>query len=180
MTDVMIDIETLATTPNSAILTIAAVKFNRKDEIKPLEKLDTFYSRIQHGSCQKLGMYVDVETVRWWNLQTTDAKYEAFDNPDRTHIKDSLLKLADFLKGCKCVWANSPNFDCVILENAFKLCEIEVPWKFWNLRDCRTVYDLGKVNLKSFSSLKDSHNALNDSYNQIRALLQAFENLKIN
>ena len=86
--------------------------------------------------------------------------------------KDALIKLSNFLKDHKYIWANSPSFDCIILENAYKSCNLEIPWKFWNLRDCRTVYDLGKINLKSVSAVK--HNALDDCYNQIIALSNFF------
>ena len=42
MKEVMIDIETLSTKNNAVILTIGAIKFDRKDDIKELKNMETF------------------------------------------------------------------------------------------------------------------------------------------
>jgi len=177
MSDVMVDIETLSTSPNSLILTIGAIKFSRNKEVKKLEDLDTFYVRINQNSCEKLKMDISEDTLDWWNSQSEEARYEAFINKDRIDLKEALINLTKFLKNCKYIWAHSPNFDCIILENAYKLCNLEVPWKFYNLRDTRTLYDLGKVFLRNIENNK--HHSLYDCYNQILTLKEAFKNLKI-
>jgi hypothetical protein len=124
-----------------------------------------------------MGMDVNNETLEWWKKQSPEAKYDAFEHPVRTHIKDALLQLKDFVKGISCFWANSPNFDYVILENAYTLFKIDVPWKFWQLRDCRTVYDIGKVNMKTICK-ETKHNALEDCYYQIKGLQKGLKNIK--
>ena len=53
MSEIMIDIETLSTTPNALILTIGAIKFNRNEDVKDLKELETFYVRIDQNSCKK-------------------------------------------------------------------------------------------------------------------------------
>lgn len=173
----MIDIETLGTNPNSCILTIGAIKFNRNKDIGDLKDCERFYIRIDQKSCENLGMEVNNDTLEWWKNQNPQSRYEALDNmKNRIDIKDGLLELKKFIKDSKYIWANSPNFDCVILENAYKKCNLEVPWKFWNLRDCRTVYDIGNTNLKSF--VKETiHHSLIDCYNQILCLQKAFKNI---
>ena len=174
--EVMIDIETLSTQNNALILTVGAIKFSRAKDIEPLEKTDNFYRRIDITSCKKLNMDIDNNTVQWWNKQTKEARYEAIENKDRQDIKDVLLELTNFIKNSKYIWANSPNFDCVILENAYRCCELEIPWKFWNLRDCRTIYDLGNTSLKSITA-ETKHNSLEDCYNQIFCLNKAYKKL---
>ena len=179
MTDIIIDIETLSTKTNALILTIGAIKFNRKDCIKDIKEMETFYLRVDIDSCKKLKMDIDNDTIKWWENQDTNISYEAlYNDKDRINIKDALNKLSLFIKNSKYIWANSPNFDCTILENAFNVCELDIPWKFWNLRDCRTVYDLAKFSLNSLSSSKD-HNALNDCHKQYIALKKCFEILKL-
>ena len=178
MNDVMIDIETLAITPNSCILTLGAIKFNRNQDIKDLDSCEKLYFRIDQKSCLDIDLEINIDTLNWWKTQNKEARYEALENKSRISIKEALLRLKDFVKDSRYVWANSPNFDCIILENAYKKCNIEIPWKFWNLRDCRTVYDIGKTNLKSFSN-ENSHNSLIDCYNQILCLQKAFKNISL-
>ena len=173
--DIMIDIETLSVEPNALILTIAAVKFDRKTPITEYDSANVFYVRIDIDSCKKIGMHIDTSTLKWWETQSKEAKYEVFENPDRVPIREALEQLSVFLKSSKYVWANSPNFDCVILESAFKLCKLDVPWKFWNLRDCRTIYDIFRV----FRNTKNTaHHALEDCKSQIAFLHKAFAKLK--
>ena len=68
-------------------------------------------------------------------------------------------------------------FDFIILENAYKICNLLVPWKFWSLRDCRTVYDLANTKLSSIGETK--HNSLDDCYNQILCLRKSLKKLKL-
>lgn len=177
MTDAMIDIETLSTANNAIILTIGAIKFNRYEKIKELKDMETFYVRICKESCENLGMDLDENTLKWWNSQNEKARYEALLNTDRTDIKLALGKLSLFLRKCNNIWANSPTFDCIILENAYKICNLQIPWKFWNIRDCRTVYDLANIKLTSVG--ETSHNSLEDCYAQIVCLKNCFKILKI-
>lgn len=178
MIEAVIDIETLSTNNNALILTIGAIKFKRNEEIKELKKMDTFYSKIIKKSCLKLGMHIDENTLEWWKKQPKESQYEALhDKTNRIEIKDALIKLSDFLKDVKCIWANSPNFDCVILENAYKSCELDIPWNFWQLRCCRTLYDIAKVNLNTISVV--SHNSLEDCYRQLIGIKKSCGNLKL-
>jgi hypothetical protein len=183
MTNIMIDIETLSTKNNAVILTIGAVKFSMKEK-EEKEKTKKFYLRIDLQSCIKLKMHIDNNTEKWWKEQSKDAQYEVFENPDRVSIKDALIELSDFIKDAKCIWANSPNFDCIILENAYNSCKLEIPWKFWNLRDCRTLYSLANINLTTFKKINETkyitnHNALDDCIVQILALKESFKILNI-
>ena len=176
----MLDIETCSTKPNAMILSIAAIKFSRITEITPeLKNMETFYVRIDQKSCDKLDMDIDPETMKWWKTQSQKSQDEVFGKDIiRSDIKTALQALSDFVKGASHIWANSPNFDCVILESAYRMCEMTQPWKFWCLRDTRTIYDIGKINLKTFVQNSDTqHNALFDSYYQICALHAAYQNI---
>ena len=169
----MIDIETLSTKNNAVILTIGAIKFDRKDDIKELKNMETFYHRVEIESCKNLEMDIDQDTVKWWESQEEESKFEALLNPDRKPIKIVLSKLTIFLKGVQFFWANSPSFDFIILENAYNMCNLTIPWKFWNLRDCRTAYDLANVKLSSIGKTK--HNSLDDCYNQLLCLKKSLK-----
>ena len=177
MTDVMIDIETLGVNPDSVVLTIGAIKFKRNEDLKPLDDYEKFYVRIDRDSCTELGCEVDPSTVKWWDRQSSESRYEAIENEDRISIREALIKLSGWLKGNDVIWANSPSFDCVILENVYKKCKLKIPWKFWLTRDCRTLYDLANISKRDIENNKE-HHALYDCYSQITGVIKGYHKLK--
>jgi len=89
----MVDLETLATTPNAAILTIGAVTFNPNG----YEIYNEFYARIDTESIETLDTYIDEGTVRWWADQDKAAQDEAFNPEGRQDVKKVM---DDFYKFC--------------------------------------------------------------------------------
>ena len=176
MTDCMVDIETLSVRPNAIILTIGAIKFHRKGKMQPLKKLKTFYRKITLDSCKNLGMHKSDETQAWWDIQDKKARYEVFDCPDRVPLKQALQELTEFFQGCNYIWSHGSNFDTVILGEAYHLCELLVPWKFWNIRDTRTLFDLGGVTMRDLPE-NDKHNAIADCYRQIIGVKMSLDNI---
>jgi len=180
--EVMIDIETLSTKNNACILTIGAVKFNRKDKVvKTIDELTkenkTFYVRITRKSCLLLGMDIDPKTVEWWDTKVSEeVRHEAiYNNENRIDIGKALKELSSFLSGTKYFWSQG-SFDYNILENAYNVCNIQLPWEFWRIRDSRTLFDVFNLDLKTLETAKEpSHNALNDAYKQVSGLKKCFQ-----
>jgi hypothetical protein len=174
--DCMLDIETLSTSTNAIVLTIGALKFQRSEnKTRLLKDMDSFYERVCIDSCTKIGLQRDEDTEKWWKTQNKEIYYEAIENKDRIPIQDVLRKLSVFVRDCKYIWCQGINFDPVILENAFRKCKIPIPWKYYNLRDTRTVFDICKIDLKTFTKPDVHHNALQDCYTQYLALKQALK-----
>lgn len=172
--DVMIDIETLGTEPNSIILTIGAVKFKRSGGTDS----NKFYKRIDIPSCRKIGLVSNKETEEWWARQNEKVRFEALENKDnRIPIEQALKEFKTWFGTSRYVWSHGSCFDCVILGQAFKKCGMEAPWKFWDIRDTRTLYDLGKINRNDMPNA-GAHDALNDCLSQIIGAQKAFEKLK--
>jgi hypothetical protein len=169
--NVMLDLETYSTKSNAVILTIGAIKFDNSENITSIESCDKFYKRINISSCLNLGMHIDPETDKWWCQQNYDTRYEAIINPDRTNIKDALSEFIGWFGNSKYIWSQGIDFDIVILKNAFDKCNLTVPWKFWNVRDSRTLISICNKTIQK----TNSHNALNDCYNQIIALKESFK-----
>lgn len=167
MEDVMIDLETLGVKPNAVILTIGAIKFNRNGPQKPLEELSTFYKRIKIQSCLSVGLQTCKETIKWWTTQDKEVRLEAFDGDDKITLQEMLTEFTEWFgnKNTK-IWSHGDDFDCVILASAFRACNMEVPWKFWNTRDTRTLFDIANFSLKSIPNPK-LHHALYDAYHQV-------------
>ena len=62
-TDLMIDLETLATSPDASILTIGAVKFDPFGDDVKNPKCEKFYCRVDLDSCDALGLVTNDATV---------------------------------------------------------------------------------------------------------------------
>lgn len=174
MREVMIDLETLSTRSNAIILSIGALKFERRGPIRELSQLDQFYKRIDIDSCKELGLHYDQNTADWWSRQNQEIRYEALDNPDRALLKDVLHDFSLWFKGCKLIWGNGDDFDCTILSEAYKTAGIDVPWEFWNTRDVRTAFDIGKVDIHSLPS-DNKHHPIHDCYRQIIGIKKIFQ-----
>lgn len=172
----MLDLETLSVRPDAAVVIIGAVKFSRNGDLQPLDKLDTFYRRIDINSCIEAGLRVEQETINWWNTQAHDVKYEALQHPDRVPLKQALREFTAWMKPCDKVWANSPSFDCVILESAYARCGVPAPWKFWNTRDVRTIFALAGIRKYDLPD-GGEHHALHDCYRQIVGVKRALKKL---
>lgn len=59
-------------------------------------------------------------------------------------------------------------FDITILENWFRACNTPIPWKFWNVRDVRTIVDWFNIDTRSYEREGVHHNALDDCLHQIK------------
>jgi hypothetical protein len=62
-TDVMIDLETLATSTDAVVLTIGAVKFDPFGSDIKEPAMDSFYVKIDIDSCDELGLVANDDTI---------------------------------------------------------------------------------------------------------------------
>lgn len=174
-TDVMIDLETLDVLPTATVLTIGAVKFDPFGDDVSEPDCDRFYVKVDIDSCDRLGCTVSQDTLNWWSNQSKEAQEAAFDPEGRIDIRDALNQLYKFCWGAKRVWSHGAGFDVIILENLFRKVEKAVPWSFWEVRDTRTLFDLG-INPNRPPVLK--HHALEDAWNQAVGVQNVFKTLR--
>ena len=170
MADIMIDIETVGTGPEACILTIAAQTFD------PFQRgyFDRhYYARIDIDS--QPGRNIEQGTIDWWATQPAAAREEAFNEQDRIPLAQALEELGRLIWHSKRVWANGPTFDMNILEHAYKSLNMALPWKYYTVRDARTVYSL----CPSLDKYPASHHALEDCRRQIDLLHDTLESLRI-
>jgi len=174
-TDIMIDLETLNTTPDSTILTIGAVKFDPfGSEIKE-PKMDSFYVKVDLDSCDQIGLTTNDDTIAWWANQSKEAQEAAFDPNDRIPIEDAFAQLYKFCWGAKRVWANGACFDIIICEHVFRKIRKAIPWSFWEVRDVRTAFDLG---INPQRPPVTAHHALEDAWNQAVGIQNVYNTLR--
>jgi len=169
MSEIMIDIEGLATGPDAMILTIAAQVFDPFSDTIPD---DHFYARIDTETQD--GRDINEDTLQWWTTQK-EAGEEALHPDNRIPLKEALEKLSKIVWNKSHVWANGPTYDMCILEHAYKSYGMTIPWQFFKVRDCRTVYSL----CGDLHSPKTEHHALEDCKRQIIMLQDAVKQLGI-
>ena len=174
-TDIMIDLETLNTTPDATILTIGAVKFDPfGSEIKE-PAMDSFYCKVDLDSCDRIGLTTSDDTIAWWAGQSKEAQEAAFDPEGRIDIEDAFQQLYKFCWGAKRVWSNGSCFDIIICENVFRKINRAIPWKFWEVRDVRTAFDLG---INPLRPPVTAHHALEDAWNQAVGIQNVYNTLR--
>lgn len=168
MTHIMLDLETWGTAPGSAIRSIGAVVFDPNSG----EIGSKFYRNITDESCEHMGLVKDPRTVAWWAEQKPEAQAALLDK--QVHIADALSAFTAFWEKAngEQVWGHGASFDLVLLEAAYAAIMLDAPWKFWNIRCCRTV--LATANRKILRGEGIHHNALDDAIAQAKAVAAAF------
>ena len=169
----MLDMETLGTLPTTTILTIGIVLFDPckagmidKLELRPtIEDQTDVYNRT-----------ITESTVEWWAKQSKDAIDEAMGDRGRQSFRACMEELRRFCWKAEKIWSNGSVFDIIVAEDALRDLEMTPPWKFWNIRDCRTIYDLAGVNLRDGGHVT-SHKAVEDAERQAVVVQEAYRKL---
>lgn len=167
----MVDIETLGLSPGCVVLSIGAVRFNAIDD--PIGATDdVFYAEIDRSSAEAAGLTVDPDTEDWWRGQDGFDTDSLLGN-DGLELEDALASLAGYIGDADEIWANSPAFDCSVLEAAYEAVGLPAPWEFYQERDVRTVRALpGAVELEQEGR---EHHALADAKHQAREVAETFQ-----
>lgn len=168
--NVMLDLETMDTGSNAAIIAIGAVAFT-SDGIAA-----RFYTEINLQSAVRSGGTIDGRTVMWW-LKQSDAARDAFnDNDNAPSMTDALYSFEKWFEsvGGEQVWGNGAMFDNAILGNAYRRLGQVIPWKFWNDMCYRTVKNLSPdIPLERVGTY---HNAVDDAESQALHLIKIMGN----
>lgn len=174
--EVMLDLETMSTGSNAAIISIGAVAFNiERNKLGP-----EFYLNVDLASSVKYGGAIDPSTVMWWMQQSEEARKALL--KDGVDISLALNQFSTWLDhmtdGPKIVnmWGNGAGFDNVVLASAYTRLEKKVPWNFRNDRCYRTIKNL-YPNIKAPNTGVE-HNALDDAKYQATHLINIFNHTK--
>ncbi len=173
-TDIMIDIETASTKYNACILSIGIVAFNLYTISE--NNTDSMELLIDKKSCDDIHLHTCENTMKWWSTQKPQVRKRAFDDGPRLNIKDALIKLSDFCKKYKCkrYWSQGINFDYIVLENAYTQLQLTPVWKFYQLRDSRTIQH---ILTDTPNKPEDAHDAISDCKHQIKVIQYVYNKL---
>lgn len=166
----MIDLEGLATGPDATILTIAAQAF---DPLGSGCYEQHFYARISLESQED--RKIEQGTLEWWASQPGAARQEAFDENNRIPLNQALDQLGKLIWHSKRIWAQGPTYDINILEHAYKSYGMLIPWKYYMVRDSRTVFSLWPTQEIPVTT----HHALEDCKRQITMLQNTLKHLGV-
>lgn len=174
-THIMLDLETLSSQPDAAIVAIGAVNFcgMRRSE---------FYRTIDPKSAQECGGRIDADTVKWWMKQSALARETTFldKNAIETYgaLRDFELWVKQFaFSSTVHVWGNGADFDCVVLRRTYERMHIQAPWKFQHSRCFRTLKSMAPDVVPAINDIP--HNALSDAIAQADHAERIFEHLKV-
>ena len=166
----MIDLEGLGTGPDTTILTIAAQSF---DPFGQGHSGQSYYARVTLESQENRA--IDDGTIAWWATQPEHAREEAFGEQDRIPLDQALDELGRLIWHSTLIWSQGPTYDMNILEHAYKSYGKALPWKYYMVRDSRTVFSLWPEQ----PIPPTSHHALEDCRRQIGMLQNTLKYLNV-
>lgn len=182
--EVMIDIETLSTSTRAVVLSVAAHTFNKSVGLRTTnEAMWTLNLDEQFAA----GRSVSESTLMFWLAQKNTPAFDiAFAANRSWEVNPGLCALSAFIRHVAgdVFWANSPNFDMVILESLYRDFGIAVPWRYHQWRDVRTIAAEADLDRKWTPPDWDSehempHHPLSDCRRQIAVVKEARRRLGI-
>ena len=168
----MVDLETMAVSPSAVVLTLGAVHFNPYGT----GYSDKIYFRINIDDQDALNREVDPATLDWWAKQDPAIMEEAFSADNRVPLAEAIDRFHKFAWGCSAFWSHGSVFDIVILENIYRQLGKPVPWQYWQIRDTRTLFDLG---FDPDMPTGGKHDALEDAIRQAVGVQNMYRKLNI-
>jgi exodeoxyribonuclease VIII len=170
MNDIMVDLETMDNVPSANIVSIGAVQCNLITG-----ELGEEYYRVVDLEGQK--GTINSKTLYWWMGQS-DAAREALVVDGKLFVNDMCKTFSKWLlsidpSGEKLkLWGNGASFDNAIIRQTYRYYGYELPIKFWNDRDMRTIVGFYPKQLQEKwrrTTLRKGthHNALDDAKQQV-------------
>lgn len=159
--EVMIDLETLSSRPDAAIVSIGAYRFDPNAEPElVLDSNRAFHVAISFQDALRYG-HVDGDTLRWWFQQSDEARQSVLGSSqgvwpastgragsqnlgERVYRLSEALEWLDVFLGGLTIearyWSHA-TFDMPILEHAYTMLGKRRPWNYTRCRDLRTLFD---------------------------------------
>lgn len=175
---IMLDLETLSTRPDAAIIQIGAVLFEPVSGGKILnDKPFRRFTLVQDGQ----GV-IDNGTLAWWLQQPYAAQMGKALDTQGVLLADALIDFANWpMQACGLswdaiggLWAKPSNFDIAVLHSAFARNGMSPPWDHRLPRCARTVFETtGGAPDIDWTGLI-AHDAVDDAIGQAMQLQKAF------
>lgn len=170
---IMVDVESMGSTPGSAIVSLGAVAFDPAAGTLGEE----FYRIVSLRSCRRVGLTIDADTVMWWLQQSVAARAQLY-RPDAEELPGVLGWFATWFRrqAGQFIWGHGGNFDEPLLSAAFRAAHVQVPWKYSDARCTRTIFALAGEKPDREQGIH--HTALDDAKAQAHAVIRAYAKLR--
>lgn len=188
----VLDLETLDTTPTSVILSLGCSLFSFEKEENDFRYYveNGFYVKIDPVSQIKSGRSTSKGTIAWWRNQGKEAQTVLMPHKNDKSLPEALKLFREYLnqneynlKKSYC-WSRGTYFDWPIVENAHLQYNLPLPYNGWKIRDIRTAIDIlygvddGKYELKNGTPKEFiKHNSLHDCAMDILRLKELYSSL---
>ena len=117
-------------------------------------------------------------TLEWWAKQPDHIQEDAFSDQGRIPVTEFMKELNRYCVGMDKIWCQGPQFDMLILENLYIQWGHHFGWQFWQVMDCRTLFQLMPVDPRK-AIQQDLHSADADAYYQAIGVQQCYEHFGI-
>lgn len=172
--DLMLDIETFATSANGLVVQVAMAIFDRNTaEVKKSTIIN-----IDVEDSLKYGFLMEEETLNWWATQPKEIFESLQVNP--FSCQEAYENIKKFIPYEAYIWSHA-TFDVPMLANfCIKVSgDKKLPWAYKNARDIRTIVDISGLDLDKYDWEKEkTHNALSDVLFQIKYTVDALNMIK--
>src|SRR6185437_15722245 len=161
----MIDLETLSTSPRAVIVQLGCCVFDF-DTGAAVPGSD-FQANVSVDECLALGGEVHGSTVMWWLNQSEAARWSITEPPQALNVVLSWVTQIYDRYACEAVWSQGAAFDVVVVEHYYRALRREPPWRYSAVRDTRTVYHLAESLGWLRPTVETAHTALADCVSQV-------------
>lgn len=151
MKHVMIDLETMSSRSDAAIIQLGAYRFDMDTPVGQFDAKEAFLENILLSSSIDSGGHISGETVGWWLEQSEKAR-AALKSPPKMDLEYVLTKFGSWLlnhvahgdrREDVCVWSHA-TFDTPILNAAYERLGQKPPYQYRLNRDVRTILHLAE------------------------------------
>lgn len=162
---IIIDIETLGRRNNAAITQVGIIPTD-----KNFNALDQYLIQIDPNVWNTCDRTFTGETLLWW-MKQTNTPVSKFPTQIANSYKDLVEKINYVFKRYNTedsiVWTKG-SMDLFCLKDLYEYFNMDIPWKFWQPRDIRTVKEI----MKDWKICKNTniHNALEDAFIESKEL----------
>lgn len=170
-THMMLDLETLCTKPTATILQVGGCWFDEDGIIETFND----YVLWENDEQQRT---ISPSTVSWWNKQDTTVRDYVWYGGQRRHLKDAINFISKTYSGkFDYIWSKG-SFDVDILANICQQYSIPQFWKYYQVRDYRTLLGIANDVFGYKEEKSNSHDAEKDAINQAENVIKIYQKFK--